>query len=191
MSKYNSSKSTVAIAPSAKATAKAKAARRAAEVEMVQTIGSNLNQMVSTICEAVVESRKVDLEGLESSDKAEVLKHEGTTLVSLVESNNEAISAMWASVAPMVMGMMAQINDVQRVRADAAKISAEAELINAKSREKEAEIKEINANTERDKAETARMRAETELEAARERAAERAAAKKDVPVNGVEANEVW
>ena len=183
-----SSKSVAPVAPvSAKATAKAAASRREAEIQMVSTIGQQLNQMVETVCTAAVEARRIDMENLESSDKAAVLQSEGTTLVSLVESNNEAIASLWASVAPMATALLGQMVEVQATRAQAAKVSAEAELLNAQTRAEELKVKAVNAETERLKADTAFNRSETELERARVRARARA----ETPVNGVDVNEVW
>ena len=145
-----------AASASAKALAKAKAARRAAEVEMVQAIGNQINNALSILCSAVVESRRIDMEGLESGDKAQVLQSEGTTLVALVESNNEALASMWDSVAPMASMFLGQMAEVQATEAEAQLKRAEAELLNAETRAAEIEIKKTNSQTEALKAETAR-----------------------------------
>ena len=153
---------------------KSDVARREQEIQMVSAIGANINQMVSTICEAAIECRRIDFEGLESSDKAEVLKAEGTTLVALVESNNEALASMWASVAPMAAQFLGHLAQARATEAQARATEAQANLLTAQIRAKEAEVKETNAQTERLKAEAARIRAEAER-AARYREASRRA----------------
>lgn len=143
------------------------------KVEVVNSLGTQANQAVSTIASAIVESRRIDMEGLESSDKAEVLKAEGTTLVQLVESNNQVLVEGAKAIAPLLATFLGQMVQVESVRAEARLNDSQANLLNAESRAKEAEVKVVNAETERIKAEAARMRAEAELKAAREREASR------------------
>ena len=144
---------------------KMNSSRRKAEIQMVNAVGSQLNQMMSTICNAAVESRRVDMEGLESSDKAAVLQSEGTTLVALVQSNNEAISQMWESMGPMAAAFLGQMAQTEATRAEACAVSAQAELLNAQSRAREAKNSEFNAETERIKANALRERVGLEREA--------------------------
>ena len=175
---------------SAAAAAKATSARRKAEIEMVNAIGANLNQMVETICSAAVESRRIDFEGLESSDKAAVLMAEGTTLVALVQSNNEALASMWQTMAPMASAFLGQMAQVQAVRAQARDTEAQASLLTAQTRAEEAKVKAANAETERIKAQAAR-KARYEAASAAAAAAKARSADNGVNSNGVDVNEVW
>lgn len=186
---------------SAAVAAKAAAARRKADIEMVNAVGSQLNQMVSTICEAAVESRRIDFENLESKDRAAVLMSEGTTLAAIVESNNQVVIEGLKAAAPMLAAFLGQalstmdkrIEKVDAPRAQADLLRSEADERNSLTREVEAQNSKFNAETERQKTDIARMRAEIELEAAWERAASRRKAREqtDTEVNGINANDVW
>lgn len=178
--------------------AKAATARRKAEIEMVSAIGHQINMMVSSICEAAIECRRIDFEAMDSKDKAEVLIHEGTTLQACLESNNKAIVEMWGTCAPIAVDFLRQMAQVQATEAQASLVSAQADLLNAQSRAQEASIKRENSETERLKAENARIRSEIELEAAREREESRRRARWEAKVardggevNGIDANDMW
>ena len=149
-------------AKAAKAAAKLAITRREAEIKMVDTIGAQINQMVSTVCTAVVESRRLDMDGLESKDKKDVLVHEGTTLVALVKSNNEVIVSLWDSMAPMAAAFLGRMAEARVIEAQAALRRAQTEAKQAEVeerlaeiREEELEVKRQNAATERRKAEAA------------------------------------
>jgi hypothetical protein len=146
----------------AKAAAKAAVSRRESEIAMVNAIGAQLNQMVSTICRSAVKGRKIDFEGLESKDRAEVLKSEGTTLVALSKSADETFARLWEASAPGVAAFAAQAMQARLIEANARLIEAqtaakqaEVEERLAEIREQELEIKRQNAATERRKAEAA------------------------------------
>ena len=163
MSKKNLSD--IAAATSSKAL---RTARSKAEIEMVSAIGGQVNAALTTVCNAAVESRRIDFEGLESKDKAAVLMSEGTTLVALVQSQNEAVASMWESMAPMAAAFLGQMAQTEATRAEASLVSAQADLLNAETREREVEVKADNSATERLKAETARDTARDTAQEARE-----------------------
>ena len=144
------------------AVAATSASRRKAEIEMVNAIGNQVNQMVSTICSAAVESRRIDFEGLESKDRADVLKSEGTTLVALSKSADETIVALWEASAPMVAQVLSAMAASRGVEANARLIEAQADMVRAETEAKQAEVEDRLAEIREQELEVKIKNAETE-----------------------------
>lgn len=112
--------------------------------------------------EVVAKVRDIDMSGLESSDKKEVLLGEQAAQVQAMKDTNQTALAMFERLLPLAVQMGNEVAGQNRQRARARHVEAEARLIEARARAAEVEVKRINAESERTKAEAARAKAEAQ-----------------------------
>ena len=124
-----------------------KSDKRAAEA-----LGNIFTNAMTAMGEVVAKVRDIDMNGLESSDKKEVLLGEQAAQVEVVKSTNNMAMAMFERVLPLAVQMGNEVAEQNRQRSKARLMEAEARLIEARARAAEVEIKRLNAQSERLKA---------------------------------------
>ena len=167
------------------------AARRENEVEMVRAIGEEAVKGLKVVFDAVLEARQAELADLESTDKVDLLKHEGTVFVELNKLSNELFANLANSISPTLTALVTaemqnrgEQTKVEKIRAEAEMLRAEAELFQAK-----AEMERAHAQVLEETNEATKLRTQAEEKAQAERLREmnkRArAAQQDEETNGV------
>lgn len=124
-----------------------KSDKRAAE-----TFGGIFTNAMTAMGEVIAKVRDIDMNGLESSDKKEVLLGEQRAQVEMMKDTNETAMGMFERLLPLAVQMGNEVAEQNRQRSKARMMEAEARLIEAKARAAEVEIKRLNAESERLKA---------------------------------------
>jgi hypothetical protein len=124
-----------------------KSDKRAAE-----TFGGIFTNAMTAMGEVIAKVRDIDMNGLESSDKKEVLLGEQRAQVEIMKDTNETAMGIFEKVLPLALQMGNEVAEQNRQRSKARMMEAEARLIEARARAAEVEVKRLNAQSERLKA---------------------------------------
>jgi hypothetical protein len=106
-----------------------------------ETFGGIFTNAMTAMGEVVAKVRDIDMNGLESSDKKEVLLGEQAAQVQVMKDTNATLLAVFERVLPLVRQVGNEVAEQQKQRSKARLVEAEARLIEANARAAEGKNK--------------------------------------------------